>query len=151
MKFSTRFDLDSTAEDLFSTIGDFGKLERMLMRRGASVTRIDPSQEPGTGMGWLFGFDWRGRPRSLRLEVTRFDRPEHLCLAGTSDALDIAMDATVIALSRTRSRLIFEAELRPRNMRARLMLQTAKLAKPQLDRKFERRLGEFLSDLRAGA
>ena len=58
---------------------------------------------------------------------------------------------TVIALSRTRSRLIFETEIRPRNMKARLMLQTAKLAKPQLDRKFDRRIAEFISDLQQAA
>lgn len=149
MKFSTRFDVDSTAEDLFASIGDFGRIERMLMRRGVSVSRIDPSQEPGTGIGWLLGFDWRGRARNLRLAVTRHDRPERLSMAGESDALEIAIDATVIGLSRTRSRLIYETEIRPRNMRARLMLQTAKLAKPQLDRKFKRRMADFLTDLRA--
>ncbi len=151
MKFSTRYDTDSTAEDLFGVIGDFGRIERMLMRRGASVTRIDPAQDPGTGMGWRIGFDWRGRPRCLRLDVTRYDRPERLSMAGTSDALDINIDATVIALSRSRSRLLFEADVRPRNMKARLMLQTAKLAKPQLDRKFDRRIGEFLSDMKDAA
>lgn len=151
MKFSTRFDIDSTAEDLFATIGDFGRIERMLMRRGVSISRIDPSQEPGTGIGWQIGFDWRGRPRNVRLAVSRYDRPERLSMTGMSEALDIAMDATVIGLSRTRSRLIFETEIRPRNMKARLMLQTAKLAKPQLDRKFERRLGDFLNDMRMAA
>lgn len=149
MKFSTRFDIDSTAEDLFARIGDFGRLERMLMRRGASVSRVEVSQATQSGIGWLIGFDWRGRPRSLRLDVTRNDRPERLSLAGVSEALDVAIDATVIALSRSRSRLIFETELRPRNMRARLMMQTAKLAKPQLDRRFERRMGDFLADLGA--
>lgn len=149
MKFSTRFDLDSTAEDLFARIGDFGRIERMLVRRGASVSRVDPAEVPQSGVGWLIGFDWRGRPRSLRLDVVRHDHPERLSMSGMSDALDVAIDATVIALSRSRSRLIFETELRPRNMRARLMMQTAKLAKPQLDRRFERRLGDFLADLAA--
>ncbi|MCF3974562.1 hypothetical protein [Paracoccus salsus] len=149
MKFSTRHDTESRAEDLFGVVGDFGRIERMLMCRGAHVCRIDPTQEPGTGMGWQIDFDWRGRPRSLRLEVTRHDRPERLSMAGMSDALDINIDATVIALSRTRSRLIFETDLRPRNMKARLMLQTAKLAKPQLDRKFDRRVAQFLSDMHA--
>lgn len=147
MKFSTRFDLDSKAEDLFARIGDFGRIERMLMRRGASVSRLDPAETPQTGVGWIVGFDWRGRPRSLRLDVVTCEPPQRLSMSGQSDALDVAIDATVIALSPSRSRLIFETELRPRNMRARLMMQTAKLAKPQLDRRFERRIGDFLSDL----
>lgn len=151
MKFSTRFDIDSPAEDLFASIANFGRIERMLMRRGATVSRLDPAVQSGGMVGWQIVFDWRGKPRNLRLDVTRHDAPEHLSMTGTSEALDVAIDATVIALSRGRSRLIFEAELRPRTMKARLMMQTAKLAKPQLDRKFDRRIEDLLTDLRASA
>ena len=66
MKFSTRIDTDSAASDLFDTVGNFDRIERMLTRRGAVITRIDPAQEPGTGVGWMIGFDWRGQPRQLR-------------------------------------------------------------------------------------
>lgn len=147
MKFSTRIDTDSSASDLFDKIGNFERIERMLTRRGAVINRIDPAQDPGTGMGWMIGFDWRGQPRQLRLEVTRYDRPERMSLGGQSDAFDVTMDATVVALGRTRSRLIFETDIRPRNMRARLMLQTAKLGKAQLDTRYARRINDFLNDL----
>lgn len=148
MKFSTRIDTDLSAEGLFEAIGDFDALERMLIGRGASVSRIDPSKEPGITMGWNVGFDWRGRPREMRLTVIRFDRPEQMAMAGRSNALDIAINATVVALSRVKSRLIFEAEVKPRNMKARLMLQTAKLGKGQLDRRFQRRVEEFVTQMR---
>ena len=149
MKFSTRIDTDASASDLFDKVGNFDRIERMLTRRGAVITRIDPAQDPGTGMGWMVGFDWRGQPRQLRLEVTRYDRPERMSMDGQSDAFDVTMDATVVALWRYRSRLIFETDIRPRNMRARLMLQTAKLGKQQLDTRYARRIGEFLNDLSA--
>jgi hypothetical protein len=148
MKFSTRIDTDLSAEALFEAIGDFDALERMLIGRGASVSRIDPSKEPGITMGWNVGFDWRGRPREMRLVITRFDRPEQMTMAGRSNALDLAMNATVVALSRVKSRLIFEAEVKPRNMKARLLLQTAKLGKGQLDRRFQRRVEEFVTQMR---
>ncbi|MBK4215659.1 hypothetical protein JJJ17_06955 [Paracoccus caeni] len=148
MKFSTRIDTDDSATELFDLIGDFNRLERLMVRRGASVSRIDPAQDPGTALGWNLGFDWRGQPRKLRLQVTRFDRPDRISLAGTADAFDVGVEMTFVALSRSRSRLIFETELRPRNMRARLLVQTAKLAKPQLDKKFARRINDFLSQLR---
>lgn len=70
-------------------------------------------------------------------------------MAGLSDALETTMDATVIALGHARSRLFFETDFRPRNMRARLMMQTAKLAKPQLDQRYAKRINEFLKDLSA--
>lgn len=149
MKFSTRIDTDLPADALFDIVSDFNRIERMLMHRGTRMVRIDPAQEPGTGIGWHIGFDWRGRPREMRLEVTRFDRPEVVGMTGESEAFDTDIRMTVVALSLTRSRLIFETDIRPRNMRARLMLQTAKLGKPQLDRKFERRISDFLSEMRA--
>ena len=148
MKFSTRTDTDLPAEQLFAAVGDFDALERMLIGRGASVSRIDPSQEPGITMGWNIGFDWRGRQRNLHLGVVRFDRPERITMDGRSKALDIRVNATVVALSRVKSRLIFEVEMKPRNMKARLMIQTAKLGKGQLDRRFERRVEEFVNQMR---
>ncbi|MDO6668603.1 SRPBCC family protein [Paracoccus sp. 1_MG-2023] len=144
MKFSTRIDRHVPAEQLFDAIGDFDALERTLISRGASVMRIDPAKDPGTAKGWQIGFDWRGRPRMMKLVVTRYDRPEALAMQGRSDALDLTVNATVVALNRAKSRLIFELEVRPRNMKARLMLQTAKLGKAQLDKRFERRIGEYL-------
>ena len=121
----------------------------MLVRRGAAVRRVDPAHEPGAGMAWDIAFDLRGKRRELRLDVAQFDRPEKIMIRGLSEPLDIALEMTVIALTRSKSRLMFEVEVKPRNMRARLMLQTAKLGKAQLDRKFADRVGAFLSDLSA--
>ena len=143
MKFSTRHDLDRPAVALFDGLSDFPRIERILTRRGVAVARVDPAREPGVGLAWDVAFDWRERRRELRLDVTRFERPETLALAGRSEAFEIAVELTVIALSRGRSRLVAEIEVRPRTMRARLMLQTAKLGKPRLDRNFARRVAQL--------
>ncbi|SIS85334.1 SRPBCC family protein [Paracoccus saliphilus] len=147
MKFSTRIDAEMSAPQLFDKVNDFNRLEQLLIQRGASVSRIDPADEPGTGMGWNIAFDWRGRERTLRLEVVRYDRPERVIMTGLSEALELSIDSTVIALSQTRSRLVYETDIRPRNMRARLMLQTAKLGKARLDRRFETRIKELVGEL----
>ena len=148
MKFSTRADFDEPATSLYDLISDFGKLERVMVRRGASVTRIDPAQDPGTALGWMVGFDWRGQARHMHLQVTRFDRPERISMWGQVDTFDVGIEMSVVALNRARSRLIVEADIRPKNMRARLMVQTAKLAKPQLDRRFARKINAFLEQMR---
>lgn len=149
MKFSLRQDTDLSAEELFAAISDFAQIERMLVRRGADVRRLDPAQEPGAGMAWEIGFDLRGKRRDMRMDVTQFDRPEKIVILGEGESLGLTVEMTVIALTRSKSRMIFEVEAKPRNMRARLMLQTAKLGKAQLDRKFADRVGAFLSDLSA--
>ena len=150
MKFSTRKDTELPAEQLFTALTDFERLERILSRRGAAVTRRDPAQQPVVGAGWEIGFDWRGRRRDLRLDVAEIAAPERLTLTGLSEAFDLTVGLTVVALSRQRSRVIFEAEVKPRNMRARLMLQTAKLGRAQIDRKFETGVSRLLEELTKG-
>lgn len=150
MKFSTRQDADLSAEALFRAVSNFDDIGRMLARRGAVVQRLDKLAGPGTGMTWQIGFDWRGRRRDLTVELARFDPPESLVLRGQSELFDLTIQMTVLALSRTRSRLIFETDILPRGMKARLLLQTAKLGKSQLDRKFAQRIGDFVGTLAAG-
>ena len=149
MKFSTRIDFDEPVTTLFDRLGSSDNLEKLLVRRGASISRIDSARESGTALGWMIGFDWRGRRRDLRLKVTRFDRPQRISMTGQGDSFDLEIDLSIVALSKSRSRVIFETGIRPRNMRARLLLQTAKLAKPQLDAKFARGVGDLLNQLRA--
>ena len=145
MKFSTRIDKEVTAERMFDALADFDRIERILMRRGVSVTRVDNIS--AGARAWDLAFDWRGQRRELRLVLVQFDRPERLALTGQSTPFDLRIDLFVVSLALQRSRLIFEIEVKPRNMRARLMLQTAKLGKAQLDRKFADRVSKFFGDL----
>ena len=144
MKFSTRIDKEVTAEQMFDAMADFDRIERMLMRRGVSVKRVDNiSAGP---RAWDLFFDWRGQRRELRLVLIQFDRPERLALTGQSTPFDLRIDLSVVALATRRSRLIFEIEVKPRNMRARLALQTAKLGKTHLDRKIAKKVSAFVED-----
>jgi len=144
MKFSTRQDTDVPAEALFKAVSDFDKLERILLRRGAEVRREDRGGPVGIGSAWQILFDWRGRPRDLALKLTGYQPPEHLIFAGQSPQFNVGIEITVVALTRTKSRLITEIDMQPRGMKARLLLQTAKLAKSQLDRKFAQRVEDFV-------
>lgn len=145
MKFSTRRDVDLPAERLFDAAADFHQIERMLVRRGARVQRVDPAH--GSPMAWHLAFDWRGRTREVDLAVTRFDRPELLEMRGHSDTFELMLAATVVALSRSRSRLHLEAEVKPRSMKARLLLQTAKLSKGKIDRVFADRFADYVASV----
>ncbi len=146
MKFSSRHDTDYTPEYLFQAVSDFDRVERMLTRRGAIVRRVEPTIDSVAGMAWDVGFDWRGRRRDLHLNLTRYEPSEVLAFEGSSEMFDLSMDLTVIALTRSKARLQFEVDVRPRSMKARLLLQTAKLGKAQLDRRFSLRVAEFLDD-----
>lgn len=143
MKFSTREDTDQPAEKLFEALSDFSTLERLLLRRGAMVRRIDGKD------AWQIGFDWRGKARHLNVTLNENVPPERLAFTGQSDQFDLYLQLTVVPLTPSKSRLIFELDVTPRGMKARLLLQTAKLTKHQLDRKFSQRVAEFVLNVSA--
>ncbi|SDE29409.1 hypothetical protein SAMN05421538_105175 [Paracoccus isoporae] len=149
MKFSTRVDKAISAEQLFDSVANFDRLERMLMRRGVVVSRVN-NISSGTARAWDLAFDWRGQQRELRMLLVQYDRPEKLAYTGQSQSFEIRLDMSVVALARQKSRLIFELEVKPRNMRARLALQTAKLGKAQIDRRVADRVAGFVNDAVAG-
>lgn len=148
MKFSTRRDVDLPAERLFDAAADFHHIERMLVRRGARVQRVDPAR--GSPMAWHLTFNFRGRERELDLAVTRFDRPELLEMRGHADSFELFLTAEVVALSRGRSRLNLQVEVKPRSMKARLLLQTAKLNKGKIDRVFADRVADYVASVTGG-
>lgn len=147
MKFSTRTEVDRPAAMVFAALSDFARLERMFIRRGIDARRMASS--PADQSAWALGFDWRGRRRDLTLAVAQITAPERLSFDGLSDGFEIALDLTVVALSRARSRIIVETDVRPRTMRSRLMIQTARLGKSQLDHDYDRRIVAFLAEVTA--
>lgn len=149
MKFSTRQDTDLPAEVLFGAVSDFDRLERLLLRRGAEVRRKDAGPVRA-GTSWQIDFDWRGRPRELALTLATYQPPEQMVFEGKSSHFNVEIKITVVALTRTKSRMLCEIDVAPRGMKARLMIQTAKLAKGQLDRKFAHRIEEFVNQIAVG-
>lgn len=147
MQLSTRHDVDMPADILFDGIADFDRIERMMIRRGAKVVRVAPSD--GSPMAWDLTFDWRGRKREMRMAVTRFDRPSTIEMQGVSDSFSVVLLANVVALSRTRSRLMLSADMEARTLKARLLLQTAKLTRGNLERKFGERVAAYVEGLPA--
>lgn len=147
MKFTLRHDTRLAAEELFTAISDFPRMERMLTRRKVQIARLDPAREPGAGIAWDIAFDFKGKRRELRMDVGQFDRPERVVFYAVSEPVTATITMTVIALTPRKSRVMFEVDARPRHMRARLLFQTAKLGKAQLDRKFADKVGGFLTEL----
>ena len=98
MKFSTRIDKEVTAERMFDALADFDRIERILMRRGVSVNRVDNIS--AGARAWDLAFDWRGQRRELRLVLVQFDRPERLALTGQSTPFDLRIDLSVGGESR---------------------------------------------------
>ncbi|OOY21506.1 hypothetical protein BMI91_02870 [Thioclava sediminum] len=147
MKLSTRTDISAPAGFVFERLADFGSFERVAMRRGITLKRLDTLSEPGAGMSWDIGFRFRGKQRQMITDVKQFEVPELIVYEGVSNSFEAVMDFDLTDLSKTRTRLLVGLDLRPRSLGARLMIQSAKLGKGNLERRFKERIDQFAQDI----
>jgi len=149
MQFLAKDDIAAPIAHVFAQITDFAAFERQAMRRGADVRRIDTLPRAGIGNVWSVRFLFRGRERDLRAEVTGFDPPNGLTLTAVAQNLSVVTVIELVALSRTHTRLTIRLDLAASGLATRLLLQSLKLAKGGLTRKFEARVSEFAQDVQA--
>jgi uncharacterized protein YndB with AHSA1/START domain len=143
MKFSAKADIAAPADAVFAALTDFSGLERAARQGGAAMMRIDALAEPGAGMGWTGRVPFRGKPRQVTLQIAAITPPNGLHMTGFTQNLGLTMTFEVIALARSQSRLQVGVEVKPKTLTARLMIQSAKLGKSGLDRKFRKRVEDF--------
>ena len=117
------------------------------MRRGAEVRRMDDMTKPGVGMKWAASFKMRGKKRDLEMEMTRFERPNEICVLSSTSGIDGTGQIELLALSRNRTRVSVVFELKPTNLSARLLVQSLKLAKNSLTKRYKLRVAEYAKSI----
>lgn len=147
MKFSTKEDIDAPIETVFTMLCDFEMFERAAMRRGAEVQRMDTQTAPGVGMGWRSVFSLRGKRREVEIEMITFDKPNEMAFEARSQGLLSLMSVELVALSKNRTRIMTSLDIKPLNLSARLLVQSLKLAKTSLTKKYKLRVAEFVKAL----
>ncbi len=146
MKFETREDIEMPLEALFQRISDFEGYERGAMRRGAEVVRVDNLQATGEGMRWKAAFDIRGKRRDIEVVLSEYDAPNGMVFDAESQGMDVKMLVDLVALSRARTRLSISVELSPKTLSARLLVQSLKLARGNIAKRFKLRVADFAKD-----
>ncbi len=147
MKFSTKEDIEAPIQFVFEQVTNFQAFERSALRRGAEVQRVDNLSSPGVGMAWDVAFKMRGKRRELKMELTSLDVPNGLVLTSRSSKMGGHMVIDLVALSRGRTRMSTEIELKPINLSSRLLVQSLKLARSNLTGRYKLRVAEFARDL----
>ena len=147
MKFSTREDIEARIAVVFAECSDVARFERQARRRGVSVKRLDRLPDFGPGMRWAIQFPYRGKDRKLQADISQVVECEEIRMTANSGGLDAWLDVSLLALSQNRTRLKIGLELKPRSLQARLLVQSLKFAKGNLDRKFHERVANFARDI----
>lgn len=149
MKFTTREDIDCPIAHVFAQAADFAGFERQAMRRGADVRKRDQLAQAGLGSAWDIAFKFRNRDRNLKAEVTSWDPPNGYSVTSATSGIDGAVVIELVALSVARTRLTVSIDLEPRTLGARLLVQSLKLARGTLQRRFELRVADYASEITA--
>lgn len=147
MKFSTKEDVEIPIDDTFTMLSDFESFERAALRHGAEVNRADDLQQPGPGMAWKVKAELRNKMRKFDIMITDYDRPNLMSYDLNSKNMRGAFLVELVALSRNRTRVRVELDVRPKTLSARLIMQSAKLARNTLNRRYKNRVAHFASDL----
>lgn len=151
MKFSKREDIEAPIDDVFAAVSDFDWFERVILRRGAEVSRIDSLTAPAPGMAWQSRFVFRGKPRVVAAELVRHEAPERLAMRTKGAGLDGLLSVDLVQLTPRRTRMSVQLEIRPETMTGRLLVQSLRLAKTNLTSRFKAGVGRFAGDIEARA
>ena len=92
-------------------------------------------------------FQMRGKERQLDLEIIKFAPPTDMVVSLNSKNITGFVTCELFALSRARTRMVFAIEVKPLTLTARLLVQSLRLKKKSLDRKFKERVGELIADM----
>ncbi|MBE2277492.1 MAG: SRPBCC family protein [Rhodobacteraceae bacterium] len=138
MKLTTRQDIEAPLDFVYAQLTDFESFERMALRRGAEVERLDPSPSPDLGMGWRLQFPFRGKTRNVTLRMTELAPASLIGCEFESPMFEGQIRIDVIALAPRRTRMAITTDTRPVTMAARLLIQSVKLAKGRVQDRLDR-------------
>jgi hypothetical protein len=147
MKLSTRDDIEAPLDFVFAELSDFEGWETAALRRGADVVRADARRGSGVGMGWKVQFVYRGKPRAMTIHLTDLAAPTRLAFQGEATTVEGGMTIELVELSARRTRVVVGTEVKPRTLAARLVLQSLKLAKGKVQKKFDTRVAQLCRDI----
>ena len=143
MKLKTKEDIGAPIEYVFGAVSDFETFQRQALRRGAEVARLDTLDQPGVGVAWDIAFGFRGKRRQVQIELIEYEPPTRMLFDSRMTGMTGQLSVELMALSKTRTRLILELELVPENLSARLLVQSLKLARGAIDKRAQVRVADW--------
>lgn len=143
MKFATREDIEAPIDHVWGAVTDIEGFEKQAMRRGADLVRVDTLPRPGVGAEWDLKFQFRGKMREIESRLVEFEKPHALRLDSKTGGLEGDLRVELVALSPRKTRLAISLQLKPSNLSGRLLVQSLKFARGNLQKRFADRVYAF--------
>tara|TARA_R110002096_G_scaffold47539_33_gene126839 strand:+ start:7473 stop:7946 length:474 start_codon:yes stop_codon:yes gene_type:complete len=147
MKFTTKEDIEAPLAYVYGALSDFEYWERAAMRRGADIERTDSLRTPGAGMGWKVAFDYHGKPRDLEVELLMLEHGQRITFDATGNPAGAGLDIELVEMGPKRTRVSVEVDIKPKSLAARVFLQSLRLAKAKVQRKYEVRIAQVAAEI----
>lgn len=147
MELTAREDIEAPLDQVFAELTDFEGIERQALRRGIDVKRTNDTGAAAQGLAWQAGFKFRGKTRTADIELCEYAAPEQMVFQSVSGGLEARTVVDLVALSRSRTRIGLTTDFGAKTLSARLLLQSLKLAKGGLDKRFKTRMAGLAKDL----
>ncbi len=147
MRFTSVQDINAPLDHVFEQISDFDSYEAYAMRVGAQVERTDNLPGKQAGLAWNFQGEMRGKMRDVDIDLLEYTPNRYLKFNCISSGVAALIEMETIALTPKQARLKVSVEISARSISARLLLQSAKLAKNSLKRKFNHRVWTYANHI----
>jgi|GEM_PF-1062500 len=145
MKFISKGDVEAPTDFVFDDMTDYESWEQTVRKRNTQLTRSPGPVVPGTT--WDARFRLRGRDRDMVVTLLS-ETPERQILLSIGDSsLDVDVSADLIGLTPQTSRVAITIHLRPRNLAARLLTQSLRLARTKIQHQLDWRVAGWADDL----
>ena len=144
MEMNTKQDIDAPVEFVYDYLTNFESHQKRAILAGIDVK---PNLTGPEVYSWNLDFEWRNKERKMKLMVANLQRPESMTLSVDSSNLLAEVDLKLLELSPKLTRMRVKASINGKTLRARLMVQSARLAKQTIQKRLKNRLAGLGSEI----
>ncbi|MEM8824631.1 MAG: SRPBCC family protein [Pseudomonadota bacterium] len=148
MKFVAVEDIAAPVEHVWRRVSDVETFEARMAARIGKIDRVPPGP-PDLGTSWSGMAEIMGSLRRVNVVLDRLTPEEGLILRGGTDGVEVLISVDLRAQSPALTRLTVTTDAKASSMKARLMLQSAKLARQRLAEKYIHRVAHFAGAIEA--
>ncbi len=150
MKFTTREDIEAPIETVWAALTDARSFEKKATRKGIEVRGLS-GDAVEFGSSWTAKFDYRGIRREMETVVTGCEAPRLLELDSNVGGLDGFLTAELSEKPEGITCLELTVEIKPASLSGKMLVQTMRLAKGRLDKRYRKRVRHFTKGLAKSA
>lgn len=150
MKFVATEDIAAPIDTVWARVSDLEGFEDRIGKRVGQIARIPPGP-PGQGTSWTGKAEIMGKSRVVKVTVATLAAPTQLVAEAGTDGMTVTIQVDLKELGPRLTRLTVTSEARARSLAARLMLQSAKLARQTMAKRYKARVADFASQVEKGA